>query len=137
MIKGRIHVLYEGSDMLPFYGHSLYALGLTVESCRGHLVVGHDGSFYGFKALMRYMAGLNWGIVMFVNAKKAFYILQILFHELMDDVLTVPQEDRTDWTAHWRKCYEDGEEEGKEKGPRALAARFTRAMSLVLRAACW
>ncbi|KAF2997934.1 hypothetical protein E8E13_005382 [Curvularia kusanoi] len=111
MIKGRIPVPYDGNDALPLYGHTLYALGLNVESYRGHTVIGHDGTFYGFRALMRYLPGKDWGVVMFGNSYDAFYVEQILFHQLMDKLLAVPQEGHTDWPSYWRKCYEDDEEE--------------------------
>lgn len=114
LIKGRTIVPYEGKDALPLYGHSLYALGLIVESYRGHKVVGHDGSFYGFKALMRYLPKQNWGLVVFGNATNAFFVHQILFHQLVDELLKVPEEERTDWGAYWRTCIQDDEKEEAE-----------------------
>lgn len=111
MLKGRTIVPYEGNDALPLYGQSFYALGLVVESYRGHAVVGHDGSFYGFKALMRFLPEHDCGVVVFGNASNAFFVHQILFHQLMDEILNVQQEERTDWLAYWRKCYQDEEKE--------------------------
>ena len=114
LVKGRIVIPYEGNDVLPLYGHSLYALGVIVESYRGHVLVGHDGSFHGFKALMRFLPDQDWGIVMFGNSNNAFYVLQILFHQLMDEVLNIPETERTDWPGYWRKCLVDGEKEEAE-----------------------
>lgn len=111
LVKGRTIVPYEGNDAIPLYGHSLYALGLIVESYRGHTVVGHDGSFDGFRALVRYLPGQDWGVVMFGNADDAFYVLQTLFHQLVDDLLRIPPDERTDWAAYWRKCQADEDQE--------------------------
>lgn len=132
MIKGRVIVPYEGNDALPLYGHALYALGLIVESYRGHLVIGHDGSMGGFKALMRYLPGQNWGVVVFGNSDDAFYVQQILVHQLMDEVLKVPEKDRTDWPAYWRKCEADQEETEKEKGPDLLLPESPEPLSIPL-----
>lgn len=104
IIKGRIIVPFEGNDVLPLYGHALYALGFVLESYRGHLLIGHDGSFDGFKAMIRFLPGHNWAVVVFGNSDDAFFVHEILLHRLMDDVLKVPQEERTDWPAYWRKC---------------------------------
>ena len=68
---------------------------------------------------MRFLPGQDWGVVMFGNSDDAFYVLQILFHQLMDDVLKVPQEERIDWPAYWRKCHTDEEEE-EEGDPELL-----------------
>lgn len=122
MIRGRTIIHFDGNDALPLYGHALYALGLIVESYRGHLVVGHDGSFDGFKAVMRFLPEHNWGIVVFGNSDDAFYVHQILLHQLMDDVLRVPQEERTDWPAYWRKCRADEDEEDEMEDPEMLAS---------------
>lgn len=130
MVKGRTVIPFNGNDALPRYGHSLYALGLVVESYRGYEVIGHDGSFDGFKALMRYLPGKNWGIVMFGNSNDAFYVLQILFHELMDDLLKTPQEERTDWSAYWRKCQMDEKEE--EVDPKLLPPQSPEQLSVPL-----
>jgi CubicO group peptidase (beta-lactamase class C family) len=115
MVKGRTIVPYEGNDALPLYGHSLYALGLIVESYRGYTLIGHDGSMDGYKALMRYLPEQKWGIVMFGNSEDAFYAIQILAHELMDDVFKVREEERINWAAYWRKCWKDEEKEEQEE----------------------
>lgn len=114
MVTGRIPVPYDGNDALPLYGHTLYALGLNVESYRGHTVVGHDGTFYGFRSSMRYLPNHNWGVVLFGNSYDSYYVNQILFHQLMDDVLKTPKEEATDWPAYWRKCYDDDEKEEEQ-----------------------
>ncbi|KAH6644565.1 beta-lactamase/transpeptidase-like protein [Boeremia exigua] len=132
MVKGRIIVPFEGNDALPLYGHSVYALGLIAESYRGHMIFGHDGSFGGFRALMRFLPGHNWGIVVFGNSNDAFYVHQILFHQLVDEVLRVPQEERTDWPAYWRKCHEDGEREEAEEDPDLLPPDWTEPLLVPL-----
>ncbi|KAF1364492.1 beta-lactamase/transpeptidase-like protein [Lizonia empirigonia] len=130
MVKGRIIVPFEGNDALPLYGHSLYALGLIVESYRGHALIGHDGAFDGFKALMRYVPGHNWGVVMFGNSDDAFYVLQILFHQLMDELLEVPQATRTDWPMYWKKCEVDEEEEEEKENPELLPPESSEPLPL-------
>jgi CubicO group peptidase (beta-lactamase class C family) len=132
MVKGRTIVPFEGNDALPFYGHASYALGLIVESYCGHVVVGHDGSFDGFKAMMRFLPGNDWGVVVLGNSDDAFYIHQILLHQLMDDVLEVPQEARTDWPAYWRKCQTDEEKENEKEDPDLLPPASPEALDIPL-----
>ena len=48
---------------------------------------------------------------MFGNSYDAFYVEQILFHHLMDEVLEPPFEGRTYWPGYWRECYADEEKE--------------------------
>lgn len=132
MIKGRTIVPFEGNDALPLYGHALYALGLVTESYRGHLVVGHDGSFYGFKAMMRFLPGHDWGVAVFGNSDDAFYVHQILLHQLVDDVLKVPQEERVDWPAYWRKCQADENEEDGKTNPELLPPESPEPLAVPL-----
>lgn len=120
MVSGRTIIPYEGNEALPRYGHALYALGLQVETYRGYPLIGHDGSYSGFKASMRYLPDQDWGVVMFGNADDAYSVAQILFHQLMDGVIEVPEEDQTDWAAYWRKCWEDDKEERHKDDPDLL-----------------
>lgn len=112
---------------IPYYSHSLYALGCIVESYRGHTVIGHDGDVSGFKALVRWMPEFQWGVVMLGNSEGAFYAEQVLFHGLMDGVVrgTSPSPSPSptflekkadvDWVAFWRKWAEREEEEEREE----------------------
>lgn len=133
MVKGRTIVPFEGNDALPFYGHALYALGLITESYRGHLVVGHDGSFDGFRAMMRFLPGHDWGVVAFGNSDDAFFVHQILLHQLMDDVLHVPQATRTDWPKYWRKCHADEENDDEKEDAELLPPETQEPLPLPLK----
>lgn len=132
MVKGRTIVPFEGNDALPLYGHTLYALGLVTESYRGHLVVGHDGSFDGFRAMMRFLPGHDWGVVVFGNSDDAFFVHQILLHQLMDDVLKVPQDERIDWPAYWRKCQTDENNEEEKEDAELLPSESPEPLAVPL-----
>ncbi|KAH7389751.1 beta-lactamase/transpeptidase-like protein [Pyrenochaeta sp. MPI-SDFR-AT-0127] len=99
---------------LPFYSQPLYALGLIVETYRGRRVIGHDGDVTGFKAMIRYMPELDWGIVILGNSDGAFYAEQILSHVLMDAMLNVPENERVDWSKFWHDWEKDDEAESKK-----------------------
>ncbi|KAL1594003.1 hypothetical protein SLS59_009032 [Nothophoma quercina] len=127
MVSGRTIIPYEGNEALPRYGHALYALGLQVETYRGYPLIGHDGSYSGFKASMRYLPDQDWGVVMFGNADDAYSVAQILFHQLVDGVIEVPEEDQTDWAAYWRKCWKDDKEERHKDDPDLLLSESLEA----------
>ncbi|KAF1844311.1 beta-lactamase/transpeptidase-like protein [Cucurbitaria berberidis CBS 394.84] len=114
LITPRTIVPLEEPWVIPYYSHSLYALGLIVETYRGRTVVGHDGDVNGFKAVVRYMPEFDWGIVILGNSDGAFGAEQILLHMLMDHVVNVPEEERLDWTKFWREWGEREEAEAEE-----------------------
>ncbi|KAJ4373266.1 hypothetical protein N0V83_003560 [Neocucurbitaria cava] len=116
---------------IPYYSHSLYALGCIVESYQGHTVIGHDGDVSGFKALVRWMPEFQWGVVMLGNSEGAFYAEQVLFHGLMDGVVrgasTSPsglEKADVDWVAFWREWAEREKEEERAERREEDEERF-------------
>jgi hypothetical protein len=101
----------------PHYAHTLYALGLEVDSYRGVRLVGHGGAVNGFKAHVAYLPERDWGVVMLGNADDAYEVQQVLLHTLLDGVLGVREGDAgaVDWSAFWRAEREREEREEKEK----------------------
>jgi len=80
-----------------FFSHQLYALGWEIETYRGQTMIGHSGSVPGFGSLVKYLPDLDWGIVVFGNSNGAGEFAETLFWSLVDDLLQVPAEERTDW----------------------------------------
>jgi hypothetical protein len=84
---------------MPFYSHSLYALGWIVETYRGRTVIGHRGNEPGFNSLVRYLPELEWGVVIFRNSSGAWEAVEMICSHLIDELLNVPIPDRFDLTA--------------------------------------
>ena len=99
LVKPRAIMHEEEEDRIPFYSQALYALGWVIETYRGLTVIGHDGRVSGFNSLMRYLPGLEWGIIIFGNSNGAGDIAEILCWHLVDELLSVPTPERLDWTA--------------------------------------
>jgi hypothetical protein len=114
MATGRSIIHYSDDDDLPFYGLSAYGLGLYTESYRGHKIVGHSGSVFGFESLMRWLPQHNWGIYVIGNSNGAGWASVVLFHWLMDRLLGVREEDRIDWFTHCKKIKDKEEEEAED-----------------------
>jgi CubicO group peptidase (beta-lactamase class C family) len=108
---------YDEKYKIPYGSRPLYALGFMHESYRGHIVVSHNGSVPGFKAVVGYMPEKDWGIVIFGNANSADWVNEVLKWTLMDEVLNAPQEERVDWSAFFRKWDKMGEDMDKEAKP--------------------
>lgn len=110
----RPRMVVPDPDPIPFYSDLLYALGLQKESYRGRSIISHDGSVDGFRAKVAFLPDQNWGIVMFGNAENAFFLQQVLFHVLMDDLLDIPEAEREDWNKFFRGWENEGIEEEKK-----------------------
>jgi CubicO group peptidase (beta-lactamase class C family) len=108
---------YEKEYQIPFSSRILYALGLMQESYRGHTLISHGGSVSGFKAMVAYMPEFDWGFVVFGNSDDASYLNQFLMWTLIDELLSVPKEERVDWSALFHKWSDLGEAEDLEETP--------------------
>ncbi|KAF2828112.1 beta-lactamase/transpeptidase-like protein [Ophiobolus disseminans] len=101
---------------IPFGSPALYCLGLIRETYRGRTLISHDGDVPGFKAKLLYLPEFEWGLVILANLETSLYAEQILSHTLVDEVLSVPMEERVDWSAFFRKWY-DRDKEHNEDDP--------------------
>jgi CubicO group peptidase (beta-lactamase class C family) len=101
----------EEKNDIPFSSPALYCLGLVYETYRGRTLISHDGNVPGFKAKVAYLPDFEQGLVIFANADSAMPALQILAYRWIDDVLGVPEAERTNWADFFRKEYEREEAE--------------------------
>lgn len=98
---------------IPYSSPLLYALGLVLETYRGHSLVTHSGGVPGFESMVAYMPEHDWGFVAVGNTDDASYVIQTLMSTLIDDLLHVPLDERIDWSAFYRawKDKEDAEDD--------------------------
>jgi hypothetical protein len=82
--------------------------------------------------MMRFLPGHDWGVVVFGNSDDAFYVHQILLHQLVDDVLKVPQDERTDWPIYWRKCRADEDRDDEREEPELLPSKSREPLAVPL-----
>jgi CubicO group peptidase (beta-lactamase class C family) len=99
---------------IPMGSRPLYCMGLVNETYRGYTVMSHCGSVPGFKALFTYLPEFDWGIVMFGNSDDADMCHEVVRWTALDDVLGVPQEQRTDWSKFFRGWDDGFQEKAKE-----------------------
>jgi CubicO group peptidase (beta-lactamase class C family) len=121
LVKPRTIIHLEKDEEIPFCSQPLYALGWQVESYRGHTLIGHDGSFSGFRASIRFLPGHDWGFVVFGNSNSAYYASQMVLHLLMDDKLNIPINDCTDWPGFWKALYEKDQSEEEDEKLKSLS----------------
>ena len=79
-----------------FRGSEAYALGWSVSNYRGEVLMWHTGGLPGFNSVMMYFPRLQWGITMMANGGQGAAI-QILLFKLIDDMLSIPEQERFDW----------------------------------------
>ena len=72
----------------------LYTLGWMSSNYHGEFVMLHPGGLEGMTATMIYFPEKDWGVVVFCNADGPGR--ETLAWHLIDDMLNVPQEERTD-----------------------------------------
>ncbi|KAF2729545.1 beta-lactamase/transpeptidase-like protein [Polyplosphaeria fusca] len=108
--------MVENDDMedFPMYSTVLYAFGWDVQYYRGHSIIGHNGGVPGFASMMKYLPDQQWGLVILTNSSWASEIVEVLLGHLMDELLNVAADDRTDWASHWRHRW-DVDEEARAK----------------------
>jgi len=76
-------------------GAQAYALGWHVLNYRGEPLIMHDGSLPGFGATIGYLPSKNFGFAMMGNsAGTSNFVCSTLAARLLDDYLSVPQEER-------------------------------------------
>ncbi|KAL9086526.1 MAG: hypothetical protein Q9159_004115 [Coniocarpon cinnabarinum] len=93
-------------DVSELEGH--YALGLEVHPYRDTQIISHDGGITGFGSTHFLLPSHKFGGVILGNASDAV-ISNMLAHELIDEVLGVPADERPDWV----KKYDDMSKEGE------------------------
>ncbi|KAF2481465.1 beta-lactamase family protein [Neohortaea acidophila] len=114
---------WDIDEAAPFTSPSLYSAGLESYHYRGHQVIAHNGGDPGVSTITLWLPEQKFGVVIFGNAGDAYYPINVLRHELVDEALGVPHADRTDWRAKQREDKEKdeaNEAEQKEKRRKEL-----------------
>lgn len=70
----------------------------------------HDGGVPGFGSVVFFVPGKGFGAVILGNGDEAGTVGEIISKEMVDEVLGVPEEERTDWDAWYRKGQTEYEE---------------------------
>ncbi|USW54706.1 Putative beta-lactamase/transpeptidase [Septoria linicola] len=96
----------ESEDRHPLKSFTGYAAGLEVFYYRGYQVVGHDDLISGYGSRHFWLPELDFGAVLLGNAEGALYAIEVLAYELVDELLEIPQAQRTDWSARARESEE-------------------------------
>ncbi len=105
VLSPRIHSMIP--DLPPFTGPESYGLGWQMSVYRNEPLMWHGGGLTGFGALMGYLPRKKWGIVMMGNtAGTSNFVQQILAFQLLDDLLSTPENERFNWTALFEKVLE-------------------------------
>ncbi|KAF1991321.1 beta-lactamase/transpeptidase-like protein [Aulographum hederae CBS 113979] len=100
--KPRIHAQTDTNKTKPYTGSRSYGLGWSVDIYRGWEVFHHNGGLPGFGAHMAYIPGLDWAIAIMGNAGiSSNAVAEMIFYQLLDDILEVPAKDRYDVSARW------------------------------------
>ncbi|KAK4579821.1 hypothetical protein LTR86_000022 [Recurvomyces mirabilis] len=116
LTKPRIYEDDEDEDdkRSPMTSWTAYAAGWDC-SYRGHKIISHDGLNYGYGLTHFFMPALRFGGVVVGNSGDANDIAAIVSRELMDQVLKVPQDERSDWNLRFRDDLERETEEEKQR----------------------
>lgn len=96
---------------------SLTTIGAGWEVCfyRGYMVVCHDGSVPGFGSRHFFLPDFKFGGAIFGNSGGAGKVAAIVAHELIDEVLKVPEAERPDWDRIESELDDGSEEDGEEE----------------------
>ena len=97
IMKERTIMGLETEEPYPFSSPRIYASGWRLHYYRGYQVVAHQGGIPGCGTTHLFMPDVKFGCVIFANAGNPGSIISILVHELIDEVLNVPQDQRLDW----------------------------------------
>lgn len=77
--------------------HELYGLGWNISSYRGRRIISHGGGICGFSSYLVFFPEEKWGISVLINADlMGLCAMGPLVWRLIDDYLSVPQDERED-----------------------------------------
>lgn len=121
ILKPRTIVGLDLEKPYPYSSPRVYASGWHLHHYRGYGIVAHDGGIPGCSTTHLFMPELKFGCVVFGNAEGASTIFTAVTHELIDDALKLPKDQRLDWEEVEMKLFNDDEEsEEEEEDWRAL-----------------
>ena len=98
LVRQRTFQNPDAKNLPPLTSPTAYAAGWEVYYYRGYAVVGHDGCIPGSATRHFFLPELHFGGAIFGNdADGAYTVISVLVHELIDEVLAVPEAERPDW----------------------------------------
>ena len=108
----------EDSELAPGVSNDEYALGWDTMLYRGNGYIAHDGGELGFRSRMLFLPEKQFGMVMAGTCAGASMLNIIVSKELVDHMLQIPENERTDWLENIRAderkmVQEDSEALGK------------------------
>ncbi|KAF2176825.1 beta-lactamase/transpeptidase-like protein [Zopfia rhizophila CBS 207.26] len=79
----------------PHTSPAVYAAGVEIYYYRGHMIIGHNGVTSGFGSRFFFLPNFKFGAVLMGNSTGASTVATILARELIDEVLKVPEAERS------------------------------------------
>lgn len=115
-----------------------YALGWDIRYRSTHQIISQDGVITGYGSSMFFLPDRSFGAVFIGNSSAAFGVSQILQHEMIDEFLNTPKQQRFD-ISHARLKRRVVQEERKAKKSKRNPDRKQQARAELLRyvLACW
>ncbi|RMX92151.1 hypothetical protein D0868_13572 [Hortaea werneckii] len=107
----------------PFTSPLIYAAGWETYYYRGHQVVRHDGLIDGYGSTHFFLPAHDFGGVIFGNSEGIETVAEVLTNTIIDELLDVPQHERTDWNELSKQqdaADDDNADEQPEKVRQAL-----------------
>ncbi|KAL7948733.1 beta-lactamase/transpeptidase-like protein [Trichoderma barbatum] len=97
IIRPRTIITQNYDKLRPFTSPLMYAVGWDVRHYRGYLVVAHNGCIAGSSSVHFFIPDLKFGGAIFGNSDDATFVGEVLVHELIDELLGLPQDQRLPW----------------------------------------
>lgn len=97
LIRTRTIINPDSKFLEPHTSPDLYAVGWEIQFYRGHMLVQHSGGIQGISTHHFFLPEFKFGGVLFSNEADGDKVINVLVHELIDDLLKVPQSERHDW----------------------------------------
>ncbi|KAL7799198.1 beta-lactamase/transpeptidase-like protein [Trichoderma ceciliae] len=89
------------------YDLSLYGLGWSRSLHKGHVVYTHSGGIHAFGTEVYWFPDVKYGVVVFGNTGTCHVVEEIIGWKLIDDRLGIPDKDRFDYGAKWKKTVDE------------------------------
>ncbi|KAM0265635.1 hypothetical protein ACHAQJ_000069 [Trichoderma viride] len=91
------------------YGYDLvlYGLGWMRTLHKGHVVYTHSGGMHAYGAEVYWFPEAKYGVVVFGNTGTCQSVEEIIGWKLIDDKLGIPENERSDYGAKWKKVVDN------------------------------
>ncbi|UPK95635.1 hypothetical protein LCI18_006570 [Fusarium solani-melongenae] len=118
LIKERSSREPKGGKLKPHTSATKYTAGMEVYWYRGHAVYGHNGVVSGFGSRFILLPEFKFGAVVLGNAEGTNSVAAQLFRDLIDEVVGVAEEERTQLLTKQMiaKSQKDGKEKNRTQG---------------------